>query len=262
MFVRSLLWQTIIASSLLLFHLSSTLAKDVHLEDPNLFHFVTVGQSSSLASGCYADRLQRPDLQAPKWNITIFNETRMSPGSWFIAPKQAERRHIGTGAAWVGPTIYDGSGELVWSGTAQLDSPNCMDFRISEIDGEPLLAMLDRDRRSGVFLDSSFRVRHVLDALGDGDSINGHELKVVDDGRSVLVIRNYRMEATEREKAAVGFEGDVCWARYNNFVELDVETGEVVFEFHARGQIGIDESTHQDLKRPLATQCNITWDFM
>lgn len=164
----------------------------------------------------------------------------------------------------MGPAIYDGNGELVWSGTTQLDSPNVMDFRVNEVGGKQLLTMLDRDRRSGVLLDNRYRIRHVVDVVrkNNSDWLNGHEFKLVDNGRRVLVIRNHNQEATQREKDAAGFDGDVCWATYNELIEMDVETGEMVFKFNSHGQIGIDESNTKEEGRDVAFWCSITWDFM
>lgn len=53
----------------------------------------------------------RPDLLAPRWNITIHDEKALAPGYIFAAPYKTlsitER-----GEAWIGPHIYDQNGEL------------------------------------------------------------------------------------------------------------------------------------------------------
>lgn len=128
-----------------------------------------------------------------------------------------------------------------------------------------MLTMLDRDRRSGVFLESSYRVHSVLDVVGkaEGEALNGHEFRLVEGGKSVLVIRNHERPATKSEKDAVGFEGDVCRVNYMKLVEIDLETGEEVFRFDPRGRIGLDESTLKDDKNPdVDAQCAIGWDYM
>lgn len=57
----------------------------------------------------------RPDIDAPRWDLTIYNESALSPGYWFVAPYQevVQKRR---GGNWVGPHIYDQTGELIWSG--------------------------------------------------------------------------------------------------------------------------------------------------
>lgn len=124
--------------------------------------------------------------------------------------------------------------------------------------------MFDRDRRSGVLIDHRYRVSKVLEIVREDeiDQLNGHEFKLVDNGKKALVIKNQEGKASKREKDAVGFHGDVCWGNYQKLVELDVESGEVVFEFDSHGRIGIDESNTYEGNEDIPLWCNITWDFM
>ena len=53
----------------------------------------------------------RPDLLAPRWNITKHDEKALAPGYLFVAPyKKLEITK--RGEAWIGPHIYDMEGDL------------------------------------------------------------------------------------------------------------------------------------------------------
>lgn len=202
---------------------------------------------------------QRPDIKAPKWNLTIYHEDELSEGYWFCAPKQSQRHSIGRNEGWVAPAIYDHYGELIWSGTTQLDSPNVNDFRLQKIGNVTFLTMLDRDRASGVIMDNSYEILQVI-PIAEPNRINGHEFQLVEGGKSALVIKNHRQDATQQEKEALGWEGEHCIGNYQQFAELDLENdGKPIFTWSSHGRIGLDESTH--VQDPLAVRCN-GWDFM
>lgn len=46
----------------------------------------------------------RPDLDAPRWNITIYDEAAVTPGYWFVAPYEEVEQENGS-AAWY---VYTG----------------------------------------------------------------------------------------------------------------------------------------------------------
>lgn len=63
--------------------------------------------------GSYFKFVTRPDIKAPVWSIEVLNKTAVAPGYWFVAPYEIVTQET-PGDAWVGPHIYDSSGELVW----------------------------------------------------------------------------------------------------------------------------------------------------
>lgn len=124
--------------------------------------------------------------------------------------------------------------------------------------------MLNRDLAYGVILDNNYGIQTALDIVGtsEGAQLNGHEFNVFDDSKTVIVIRNHVLPATQRERDAIGFEGDECLATYNKFAEIDLKTGKDVFTFETLGQIGIDESTMRHDKKSVEARCQNGWDFM
>lgn len=175
-----------------------------------------------------------------------------------MAPKPGLDPTWGSAEGWWGPAIYDGNGELVWSGASQLDTPNIMDFRQSYVDGENRLTMLDRDRATATVLNSDYEIYDVA-YVAEQDGINGHELNYVEGGKTYLHMTNNKMNARQEEKDAVGFDGDECEANYNGFKERDVKTNDVLFDWVAHGHIWLNESTEVD--NPIQERCN-TYDFM
>ena len=204
---------------------------------------------------------QRPTLKAPRWNIEVYDNESLSEGYWFVAPKPSLEPTIGSGDGWWGSAIYDGNGELVWSGADQLDQANIMDFRLSDVRGEKMMTMLDHDRADGIIIDDNYEVRDLVLITDDKDHVNGHEFQWVDNGKSVLIIRNEKKDATQEEKDSVGFKGDgPCNANYMSFHELDATNNyESIFDWHAFGHIKLNESTMTDSK--VEARCN-TWDNM
>lgn len=205
-------------------------------------------------------KCQRPDLRAPRWNITVYDEKRLSPGYWFVAPKQSRERLIGTEAAWIGPSIYDEKGQLVWSGAPQLDTSNINDFRTTKVGNEQFLSMFDRDRQIGLILDHHYRIYRVFDLAGD--TANAHEFNVINRGKSALVLKNDLRDITQHEKDILGHKGE-CLADYTRLEEIDIETGGGVFEFVSWGQIGVDESPSWVQDGDVSVQCEGgEWDFL
>lgn len=192
----------------------------------------------------------------------MYDRDRIEDGYWFVAPKPSTDRTIGTGQTWYGPAIYDQSGDLVWSGAAQFDTSNIMDFRLSNVRGENLLTMLDRDREAGVLLDNSYEFRDMIQADPSEYDINAHEFNFVSNGTGVLLIRNFKRPASREEKDAVGWTGDTCWAVYQTFHELDANNNwESKFDFDSFGKIKLNETTTQEYGS-IEKKCNDGWDFM
>ena len=209
---------------------------------------------------------QRPELKPPKWDVTIYDGDKLTQGYWFLGIKPGLETTLGSGKGWYGPVIYDGNGELIWSGAAQLDTPNVMDFRISELWGEKHMSMCDRDRASSVFLDSTYEISNLIitDHEEEGLNVNGHEHNVVENGNSVLVLRNHKIQAPPEQMEAVGYDpvewGPKCIGQYNTIHELNLTTGESVFDWESFGHIGLDESTQTEGK--VKDRCHGGWDFM
>jgi hypothetical protein len=74
----------------------------------------------------------RPDIVAPRWEIWMYDKKAVSPGYWFIAPYESLDQ-ITRGSPWVGPFIYDMSGQVVWAGKQPVSSVEFLSSRSSPL---------------------------------------------------------------------------------------------------------------------------------
>lgn len=190
---------------------------------------------------------QRPEIHAPRWNITTHRGDLSSPGYWFLAPYETLATHSEfNGYGWVGPHIYDSSnGELVWSGSGEFDGANILDFRINNVAGENMITLGDRDQGTGIILDDAFEIKQVVQMEEGKGQINGHEFHFVDNGTRALFMKNNRKAATSKAAKGVGYHGkEPCLVNFNSWVELDAVTFEETFAFDTFDHIDISESTY------------------
>ncbi|KIW18692.1 hypothetical protein PV08_02981 [Exophiala spinifera] len=178
--------------------------------------------------------VSRPDIRAPRWNVTKHHPDLITPGYWFVAPYTTWATvpdRLEFSPAQVGPHIYDGDGNLIWSGAALAHNRNAFDFRTFKANGSTHLSyVLHYSRREGdeeqhgqgVYLDSSYRqigrVTHNI-----GIEFNFHEFDIRDDGKSALLIATDR---TVRQEPTTGKSG---WVAHDCIKELDLTTGEDKF---------------------------------
>lgn len=128
----------------------------------------------------------RPDLDAPRWNIAIYDEAAVAPGYWFVAPYEEVEQEQGS-AAWNAPHIYDQNGQLIWSGAPMFDGFSTFDFRVSNVRGEPMLTAIRPHYEYTAILDSTYtNVENISIGIGDpewdGIGHNMHEFLTVENG--------------------------------------------------------------------------------
>ena len=215
--------------------------KDTTIKD-GFFHFVT-----------------RPDIQALKWNITVYDKEAVAPGSWFIAPYellgQKER-----GEPWIGPYIYDQNGELIWSGTPLFDSFNIFDFRPIEIHGENMFTAIYKREDAAVIVDSSYRIRKMIRWPGGHDAANMHEFTLFDEGTRALILTREDHHLSKEKSRELGYDGE-CLIHTNGLLELDITTSPptTLFNWSLIDHISLDEVTYPS--RPNMTKvCQKGWD--
>lgn len=201
---------------------------------------------------------QRPEITPTKWNITNYEEDRLNPGYWFAAPyRTLNQKTFGKG--WVGCHIYDNQGELIWSGAKLFSQGNVEDFRVSNVNGENLLTLMDQGRGEAIILDHHYEVRDVIKI----DRINTHEFHFVENGTKALIVKANPREATKEMGEAIGWYGErPCRVGADKLVELDVaDNWKQVFEWEPFGHIGLDESTMTG--NPVDVRCGSGgWDYL
>ncbi|CEL07728.1 hypothetical protein ASPCAL10883 [Aspergillus calidoustus] len=180
--------------------------------------------------------LTRPDLSPPILNITIPAAPSTSPDYIFLTATPGFYP-TSTGPTQPGAYIFRSSGDLVWSGLGYLPG-YVANFGPTVIDGKNVLkaatGLLDggHGRMFGdhVVLNERYETVRVLRAKGDrGRLVSVHEFEVVEE-RSVLVEVPVPVPVDLEEFG--GGEGQ-RWVTSSGFQEIDLETGELLFEWYS-----------------------------
>lgn len=185
------------------------------------------------AAGRHAYR-SRPDLTPP---IIAVNGSSPSvaPGYVFFTPAN--------GAGHDGPMIADNAGEPVWvlPGTGKQTA----NFRVSMYQGQPVLTWWEGDVNGGnglgetIIADSSYKELRRVKA-GHGYRMDLHEFLITPKDTAIFTVSNYVSGnlPTTRTPAP--------WPVWDNVIqEVDIASGDVLFEWHAYDHIAIDETYEQ-----------------
>lgn len=188
----------------------------------------------------------RPDLTPPIVSVTATGAP-LEPGYIFLTPDN--------GAGTDGPTIVDGDGELVWlrpdSGRAAAD------FAVATYRGDPVLTWWEGTLNGGigsgefVLADASYRELTRIRAAG-GRTADLHELRITRAGTALLLADAVRPASQALGGAAAGPPVMDCAVQ-----EIDIATGELLFEWHAADHIAVDESVI-----PAPTQAGAAYDYV
>jgi Arylsulfotransferase (ASST) len=187
--------------------------------------------ASSGQSGSTQSFRSRPDLHPPTVGVNVPASDGVAPGYVFVAVKK--------GVGQDGPMIMDNQGRLVWFSKDRYAT----DFKVQTYKGEPVLTWWEGGVVSGhgegeyVIFDSSYReVRRVKPGNGynKGDL---HEFSITPQNTALLTIYN----ETRTDLSPIGGQEDgPIWDGIAQ--ELDLETGEVLFEWHSLDHVGVGES--------------------
>ncbi len=217
---------------------------EVHDDDNGLFSFRS-----------------RPDLRAPKWEIEVYDQSALAPGYWFFGPYETLNMDDELGNGWIGPHIYAQDGSLVWSGAALFEDGNIEDFRLSSVDGEEMMTLMDQRHAKGVFINKNFTVRDRKTASGpEMWTFNSHEFHFVENGTKALVVwtKGGEFSKAEAEKS-FGF-GKECPVACDGIHEYDVKTWESSWQWTSCDHIGMEESSYKT--EFLEQQCSGRWDYV
>jgi outer membrane protein assembly factor BamB len=189
--------------------------------------------SSARSKGVWAFR-SRPDLSPPIVEVTAQAHEETAPGYIFAAPK-------GSNAWQGGSMIFDDRGQLVWFHPTQNANLRAMDLKVQNYRGKPVLtwgeSVVGGDE--WVILDNSYREIARLRA-GNGYQGNFHEFLISPQDTALITISNpvpIDLSAVGGSKDGVVYEGIVQ--------ELDIESGEVLFEWHSLQDIGLEETYYR-----------------
>src|SRR5918997_5801562 len=175
--------------------------------------------------------LSRPDLSPAAVEVTTTQAHEdTAPGYIFAALKEGAGEH--------GPMIIDDQGQLVWFGRYR----SARDFKMQYYKGRPVLTWWEGKVTAGhgvgeyVIFDGSYREIARVRA-GNGYRGDLHEFLITPQDTALLT----SYEEVSADLSAIG--GPVDGAVWDGIAqEVDIETGEVLFEWHSLEHVGIEES--------------------
>lgn len=192
-----------------------------------------------------------PDLTPPRIN-TVTQANGTAPGEIFLAPLPKQ-----DAAGQPGKLIVDDRGDPVWF------APNepgvaTQDFKMQTYRGDPVLTYWEGNvvappgygEGEAVIMDSSYREIARLQ-LGGGLQADLHDVVLTERGTALLL----GYEKVARDLTPVG--GPADGSVFEGVVqEVDIDSGEVLFEWRSLADVGLDESF-----LPLPEDPSSTWDY-
>ncbi|KAJ5995150.1 ASST-domain-containing protein [Penicillium waksmanii] len=182
--------------------------------------------------------LSRPDLSPPRLNITVPASPQTEAGYLFFTAARGNTPDS-AGPDQPGAYIFRDNGELVWSGVGYW-AGWVADFSPSIVNGKPTLRAFQGDvfpatgRMLGnhALLANSYRTISVIHAATHRLS-SAHEFEVVNE--SSVLIETPIM--TVADLSSYGGNKDQKFLLEGGFQEMDLKTGEPIFEWSSRGRI-------------------------
>ena len=157
------------------------------------------------------------------------------------------------------------SQDLIWSGAHLFPSRSTFDFKVANYNGSSYLTFIvhvDENANAdpagaGIILDSSYNLlSHVTSTSGQG-KLNMHEFSIINGGKNALMITyvsQFVNLADPGEEEAIG------WIGNGGFAEVELATGNVLFEWRALDHVRPSES---QIRRPrLPNKMSQTWDYI
>ena len=178
----------------------------------------------------------RPDLHPPVIEVTT-QARDTAPGYIFVAPKNGPDE---AGPGQDGCMILDNDGQPVWLNLLRNEYFDVMDFKAQSYKGEKVLTWWVGHHTGygqGVYViaDSSYRELKRLVA-GNGLKGDHHEFLITPQDTALITIYN----KVGMDLSSVG--GPVDGTVLDGIVqELDIESGEVIFEWHSLKHVELSE---------------------
>src|SRR5215212_35199 len=188
------------------------------------------GASSAPEEGAWSFR-SRPDLSPPVAEVAT-RAHGTAPGYVFVAPQTG-------GAGQGGSLIVDDRGEVVWFRPLPAVFGRAMDLKVQSYKGNPVLTWMETPGEVAseyVIADSTYReIARIRAANGyDGDH---HEFLISPQDTALITIYN----AVPQDLTSVGgLQNGLAWQGI--IQELDIETGEVIYEWRSLEHVGFDET--------------------
>ena len=174
----------------------------------------------------------RPDLMPP--NVAVGTPAEgTAPGYVFIAPKK--------GFGQRGPLILDDGGNPVWFQPLQSEEPDTMDFKVQSYRGEPVLTWwvgVHGAYGQGEYVICDAGYREVA-RFGAGNDFNGDHHELIITERDTALVTIYKEVPWDLSPYGASGTREVAEGIIQ---EIDIETGEVLFQWRSLDHVPIEES--------------------
>jgi len=179
--------------------------------------------------------VSRPDLTPPK--VTL---SHVAPGH----PLQYMFLAIAnSGPGQGGAMIMDTAGDLVWFSPDTSRQASKMDFQQQMLNGKPVLTWFEGRVVAGGYgvgvakiADSSYQITHTIHAL-KGQHVDEHEFNISPQGTAL--VSAFNKQPYDLSKVGGPKKG---WLLSGIAQEIDIETGELLFEWDSLDHVGFDET--------------------
>ncbi|KAH6654452.1 ASST-domain-containing protein [Truncatella angustata] len=188
----------------------------------------------------------RPDLAPPRLNITTPATKDVETGYLFLAPFAG---HSDTpteqhGPRQASPYIFRDNGDLIWSGYG-IYSIWATNFQAGRWDEKDIIFSFEGDHNPGyghghghiTFLDQHYETMKELRA-GKHKIADKHEFHIVNEKTGLIQI----YQPVPRDLTAFGARPEQQWIVNAIIQELDITTGDVLFEWASLDHVSPDES--------------------
>jgi hypothetical protein len=188
----------------------------------------------------------RPDLHPPAIKVNT-NMSGTAQGHIFVSPKKGPGEKAPTHDA---PLIVDSSGEPVWFHPLQDAEADAFNFEVQTYKGEKVLTWWEGHHTGygqGEYVICD-RTYNEIKRFGAGNGYEGdhHEFLITTQDTALITI----YDKVKRDLSALGGPADGV-VLDGIAQEIDIETGEVLFEWHSLEHVSFEESYYQpppDLK--------------
>ena len=179
----------------------------------------------------------RPDLSPPGVGVAL-PARDTAPGYVFVAPKTAPSYE---GPVQNGVMIVDNDGQVVWFRPMRGEDVRAMDFKVQRYRGEPVITWYEGvgttyGRGEYVISDTSYREVTRVRA-GNGYLGDHHEFLITPEDTALVTIYS----PVRWDLSSIGGPQD-SFVLDGIAQEVDIATGEVLFEWHSLDHVGVGES--------------------
>ncbi|KAF7198660.1 hypothetical protein HII31_00399 [Pseudocercospora fuligena] len=210
----------------------------------------------------YQSFISRPDILAPVLNVRTYDPESVSSGYIFLSTWSSEESSEVQNA----PYIFTNDGELIFSGyNPSIPTTKYFNFQAHEFsNGSSVLSVFcgtsDRGRGKGhiALFDEKYRLIRTIDAP-DGGALDFHEFRLLDDGRTAIVVA---LRPIQADLSSFGITEGLGWLLDSVFWVIDLEKDEVKFEWRASEHVDVEESVLKpSVKRMAGMSYKYAYDF-